>query len=74
MTKVTDFLRTANNAEVRTAQVGLIHELEILLACNAAPPIRRIAAKALASLFSKGEYATLYSSLCFYYKWVFQKK
>ena len=39
---------------VKYFQDGLIHELEILLACNAAPPVRRIASRAMASLFSKG--------------------
>jgi hypothetical protein len=54
LTKVSDFLRESDNAQIRKAQDGLIHELEILLACNAAPPVRRIASRAMASLFSKG--------------------
>ena len=53
LTRVADFLRQSDTKEIRAKQDGLIQELEILLACNAAPPVRRLASSALAVLFSK---------------------
>ena len=49
-------LSKKDTKRIREKQDGLIQELEILLACNAAPPVRRLASSALAVLFSKGSF------------------
>ena len=42
LTKVADFLRQSNTTQIRSKQDVLVGELEILLACNAAPPVRLV--------------------------------
>ena len=54
LTEVQDFLRQTDPVIVRKCQPELTKDLDALLLCNAAPPVRRLSAEAMARMYSKG--------------------